>query len=74
MISRGSLHIPTHMIHAHMNAPFLPLEERIPQLCHKVVESKEHYVFHHSVVYEIGERYHYLFRKSFGPLCKVMEY
>ena len=53
---------------------WIPLEERICQLCHQGVESEEHYVCHCSVFYEIRGRYHCLFKQGFGPLRKVMEY
>ena len=43
-------------------------------MCHQGVESKEHYVCHCSVFYEIRGRYHCLFKQDFGPLHKVMEY
>ena len=48
----------------------MPLEERICQLCHQGVESKEHYVCHYSVFYEIRGWYHCLFKQVFfmGPL------
>ena len=52
----------------------IPLQGRICQLCHQGVESKEHYVCHCSVFYEIRGRYHCLFKQGFGPLRKVKEY
>ena len=52
----------------------IPLEERICQLCHQGVESKEHYDCHCSVFDERRGRYCCLFKQRFGPLCKVMEY
>ena len=38
------------------------------------MESEEHYVCHGAVSYEITGRYHCLFKKGFGPVCKVTEY
>ena len=52
----------------------IPLEERIFKLCHQGVESKEHYVCHCSVFYEIRGRYHCLLKQRFGSVRKVMEY
>ena len=49
-------------------------KKRIYQLCHQGLESKEHYVCHRSVFYEIRGRYHCLFKQGFGPLSKVIEY
>ncbi len=51
-----------------------PMAERICQLCHREVESEEHYVCHCSVFYEIRGRYHCLFQNGFGPLPTIMEY
>ena len=51
-----------------------PIEERICQLYHQGVESKESYVCQCRVFYEIRGIYCCLFKQGFGPLNKVMEY
>ena len=47
----------------------IPLEERIWQLFHQEFADLDKFSF-----YEIRGRYHCLFKESFGPLRKVMEY
>ena len=71
----GQLQTSSHQLEIEVGrCTQITLEERICQLCHQGVESKEHYVCHCSVFYEIGRRYHCLFKQGFGPLRKVMEY
>ena len=71
----GQLRTSSHQLEIEVSIyARIPLEWRICQLCDQGLKSKEHYVCHYSVFYEIRGRYHYLFKQGFGSLCKVMEY
>ena len=55
----GQLRTLSHQLEIEVGRyTWIPLEERICQLCHQGVESEEHYLCHCSVFYEIRGRYH----------------